>query len=552
MPPRDRPAVEASGWRGVVAVVVAGSVVAACAHAPARVALPDSGSASCVPAGEPGGGAGDTLSVSAPGPIGRRAGGPSPARRLARRQLLGTLVRVDCRGRVRPGLAATWERRDEGRRWVFRLRGEGASDAGGAGRPGGPPAAGGGRPPSAAEIVRAWQRDHLRGGGGRPSPLEGASAVATGPRTLEVTLPRPHPSPAFFADPRFAVGGRGDRSPPLAAGSHLLEAPAVSDAGGAGAFRLAPRGGDGPRLSVVPHATPSWPGGPDPRDLLDRALDVLVTRDAPTLAYARTLDAYRTAPLPWRLTYVLAVPAGVPSAPPGGGAAARAGDVPAPGERPGGGPDDAGLRAALARDAVPAEARASRPPHWWTAACEADGSAAVAGDASPGAPPPPPAADPGSRDAAGAGGAAPRLVYPAGDPVARSLASRLGALAGSGSTARRDGEGPVRSALAAVGGGPAPVRAVGLEGRRWRAALLDGGEAGYVIPLPRRALAPCTARDRLGRRAPWLGRAGARLVPLVDTRPRLVLRRGVAGLVLDWDGVPRLAGARREEPGGDR
>lgn len=550
MPPRGRRPRIASGSCGAVAAAVAGSLLAGCAHTPGSVALPDPGSASCLPAGAPGAGSsGDTLTVSAPGPIGPRAGGSSPARRMARRHLRGTLVRVDCAGRVRPGLAASWDRRDGGRRWLFRLQGKEGGPGGTASGSRDPRRAGdGGGLPSAPQIVRAWQRAHVGGGRGRPSPLEGASAAATGPRTLEVTLDRPHASPGLFAGPRFAVGGAGAAGRSLAAGSHRLEAPPPEDGPGSGAFRLAPRGTDGPHLSVLPHATPGWPRGPEPRDLLDRGVDLLVTRDAATLGYARTLEAYRTAPLPWHRTYVLAVPAGDPAGPaPATGARADRGPA-APGAPPGGGEADAGLRRALARDAVPVEARAARPPHWWTAACEAPGETTGRRGAPAGDPTPAASGSGAARPVPHRGGAAPRLVYPAGDPVARSLASRLGALAGSGA-AQEDGSGPVRSALAALGGGTVPVRAVGLEGEEWRAALLDGGEAGYLIPLPRRALAPCAARERVRRRIPWIGGAGTRVVPLVDTRPRLVLRRGVAGVALDWDGVPRLAGARRESAG---
>ena len=45
--------------------------------------------------------------------------------RLLFRQLYETLVRVDCMGRVRPGLAASWRLDGDGRTWIVTLR-EGA------------------------------------------------------------------------------------------------------------------------------------------------------------------------------------------------------------------------------------------------------------------------------------------------------------------------------------------------------------------------------------------------------------------------------------------
>src|SRR5207249_1841429 len=46
----------------------------------------------------------------------------SDAERLVFRQLYETLVRVDCSGRVTPGLADSWVSSDSGRRWTFSLR----------------------------------------------------------------------------------------------------------------------------------------------------------------------------------------------------------------------------------------------------------------------------------------------------------------------------------------------------------------------------------------------------------------------------------------------
>ena len=61
------------------------------------------------------------------------------------RQLYETLVRVDCHGRVRPGLAASWRLDANGRTWIVTLR-ENARFSDGA-------------PVTAADVRASWTRD---------------------------------------------------------------------------------------------------------------------------------------------------------------------------------------------------------------------------------------------------------------------------------------------------------------------------------------------------------------------------------------------------------
>lgn len=143
----------------------------------------------------------------------------------------------------------------------------------------------------------------------------------------------------------------------------------------------------------------------------------------------------------------------------------------------------------LARAAVRAEARALRDGGWWgeIGACP-DRAAA-----------PPPVA-PGSG----------RLVYDRTDPVARDLAARL------------------------VATGAGPRAAAGVPPDQLGAAIAAGGEAGFVVALPARAADPCRAA------AVYLPPYEARVVPLVETRPRAIVRRGVSGVVIEWDGTARI------------
>jgi hypothetical protein len=154
--------------------------------------------------------------------------------------------------------------------------------------------------------------------------------------------------------------------------------------------------------------------------------------------------------------------------------------------------DSAAFNADLARDAVRVEARAAEGPFWWT--------------------------DPGRcseiRERATASPAAPRVAASStGDPVGRAIGERLVALSGK--------------AMRLIDGVYAgtPVTAI-----RW-----DLGTA-YVVPLPRSTLAPC--RDI----AAWP--SGATVVPLIETRRSVIVRRGVPLLTVDFDGRLRAVEAR--------
>ncbi len=153
------------------------------------------------------------------------------------------------------------------------------------------------------------------------------------------------------------------------------------------------------------------------------------------------------------------------------------------------GSDSAGFRAALARDAVAGEARGAEPPFWWNdrPSCET-------------------AASPSTGDTARAGAT---VVYPRDDRMARGLAERI-------------------VALAKVPG----TSALGLGSTELAASLRAGSARAFVIPLPRQSLLPC--RDSAG----WP--LGASVVPLVDARSTLILRRDHPALAVDWDGTVRL------------
>jgi extracellular solute-binding protein (family 5) len=206
--------------------------------------------------------------------------------------------------------------------------------------------------------------------------------------------------------------------------------------------------------------------GTDPRDALDRGADLVVTRDPALVDYMAGRPEFTTFPLPWSRTYVLAQPAGAQPIEAGRGDAERR---------------------SLARDAVSADARAAEPPFWFreVAACPA-------------------------RLAFGPTPGSSRVAYTRGDEVARGLAERIVALAGSGTR----------------------LSAAALEPADFATLLRTGSDQAYVVALPRHTLAPCRES------AAWP--AGARIQPLIDTRAHAIVRKGAPPLAVEWDGTVRV------------
>lgn len=492
------------GHAGAVAGLLAAALLAACSAGPGRVALPDPGPGACGPDERPRGAPAGTLTVVADGPARplRLPRARTPAERLLVRHLHRSLVGVDCRGRLRPDLAESWRREEDGRRWRFRLRAPDGS---------------GGDTITAADVAASWQEVRLADPGAPPSLLDSLEVRTPAPRTLVVEAPRPLASPAVFARPVFAVAG-----PPTsggwagATGPYRPVRPALGPGGPSadGLLTLRPAGTrPGPVLRIAP-------ASPDRgRDLLDAGADVVLSRDPGLLAYAGSLEGMAVRPLPWDRTYLLLVP-------PGAVAPGTADTADAPGAL-------AGLRRSLARHAVRGAARPAPSRGWWSGAgCgpaeDADVSGGPARRLRAGGGRPPSGTRGEGRDV---------LVRPAGDRAAADLAGRLVAVAG------RAGSALPWTAGAAPGRTAAPDRGA------FRRHLRAGDAGGYVVAVPHRVLDVCGALAALRAQVPWLDHPGARAMPLVTTRPSLALRRELAGLRIDWDGVPRLGGVvRRAAP----
>ena len=226
----------------------------------------------------------------------------------------------------------------------------------------------------------------------------------------------------------------------------------------------------------------------DLRDLLDHRVDMLLTRDRATLDYAATLPRFEAVPLAWQHTHVLLAPGRSRTAPSLS--------------------DEA--RQVLAADAVRGEARGAQGPFWW----ESWASCGLA------------ASPPGRSQSS----PIPRVVYDATDGVARDLAERFVGLTrapGAAATAVLDLIAPDHPRRTFE-------RATGLTGAALTVAQRRGADSGYIVSLDKRSPAPCRELHVLLERAPWLD--PDTIVPLVETRRRAIVRRGVAGITAEWDG----------------
>jgi hypothetical protein len=178
--------------------------------------------------------------------------------RLVFRQSWEPPVELDCRGRPRPGLAASWSRDSSGRTWTLVLRDGLTTDSG--------------APVTAADLAGRWRSTEVAVAALRLSGVE--QVVALDSRRLALTFKAPSTElPALLADPALALPQALHRRPELV-------------------FR---------------------PAGSDPRDALDRWADLLETSDPVLLEYAGRRAEFATLLLPWSRAYVLVVPAGQPA-----------------------------------------------------------------------------------------------------------------------------------------------------------------------------------------------------------------------------------------------
>ncbi|HEX6308507.1 MAG TPA: ABC transporter substrate-binding protein [Longimicrobiales bacterium] len=373
------------------------------------------------------------------------ATGARAASRHIAAQIYDTLVRLDCTGTLVPALATSWSS-DDGRTWSFQLeRGAAFHD---------------GSPVTAAAVARAWMDAAVPGL---------AEVAAAGQHELRVTL-HERSDAHIFAHPSLSiarpVGGAWPAGTgsfvPAGTGSELVLLKRTADARAPDTIELRRIRGDA-------------------RAAIDAGVDVLVSGSADVVAYARARADYSLAALPWTRTYILLTPS------------VDAEPVPPP----------AAALAALAHDAVRADARPAQAPFWWESCATAQRGPTVQGRAS-------------------------EIVYLRDDESGRELAERIAALVwpqGSAPAWLRDRL-PDGYTLPRV----TPMDEAGLQ-----VALQQGSALAAIVSSPRMRGMDC---DDAGVVAD-----GWSVLPLIDTRDYLIHRAGSGRIGVDGYGTIRF-GAR--------
>jgi hypothetical protein len=412
-----------------------------------------------------------------------------------------SLIDVDCEGRVVPRLAASWSAEMGGRQWIFTLRDSARFSDGSA--------------VAARHVLEGWAVEPPRGRSASALlATAGATATADSNRIIiSFEDPRTAP-PRLLAHAAFAVLRRlPGNAWPVGTGSYRVDSQTVTAAAGGSSLRLLPvRADGGPVIELRTRAVS------DARDLLDAGVDVVLTSVPAAIAYAGTRAELAAHALPWDRTYaVLSSARRQTTAPPA---------------------DLAALGDLLARDAVRADARGARSDAWWNdlPTCRIDRhNGAVRTAALP----------------------RPRIVYPLDDAVARDLATRIVAVGAFGSQGSREAL-LLGTALPELTADGRVLSAVGLAPPDLAASLHAPLDRAYVVSLPTNPAAPCVALQELIDHAPLLSlvveadsaqpalasgfHLEERLVPLVETRSHLIVRRGTVDIVLGANGTVRLGG----------
>ncbi|HJR62446.1 MAG TPA: ABC transporter substrate-binding protein [Gemmatimonadaceae bacterium] len=414
--------------------------------------------------------------------------------------LYETLIGVDCEGGIVPRLAASWSAEMGGRQWTFTLRDSARfSD---------------GSPAAAAHVIESWA-DDPRSDRSAASLMATAGATATADSNrITISFQDPHPTPPrLLAHPAFAVRRQlPGNAWPMGTGPYRVDSQSLNAARGASAtLRLLPvHTGGGPVIELHTSAAS------DARDLLDAGVDVVLTSVPAAIAYAATRPELAVHPLPWDRTYAILSSS----------------------RRPGTAtPEDlAALGDLFARDAIRTDARGARSSAWWRdlPTCRVatpDGAVRTA-------------ALPRSR-----------IVYAHDDSVARELAARIVAVAAFGSQRSQEAT-LLGAALPELVTSGRMLSAVGLAPAELAVSLRAAFDRAYVVSLPSDPTAPCVALQELIDRAPLVSLAIEReaaepalassfrleeaLVPVVETRSHLIVRRGAVDIELGANGGVRL------------
>ncbi len=412
------------------------------------------------------------------------ANAPHPlneSERLLFRQLYETLVRVDCNGRVGPGLAASWRLDANPSTWIVTLRDKARfSD---------------GTLVTAADVELDWSIGSS-GGELRPEVRRLVRSVSVlDDRTLEIALRSERAdAPLALAHTDLAIARRVSGSLwPVGTRPVRIVPDGATPASGRSVITLIrlpvdstpldrPENLSSVRFIVAP--------GSDLRDLLDEGVDLLLTRQSPALDYAATLPQFVSTPLEWQRTHVLLIPG-----------RARTST-----------PLSAEAREALAHDAVRGEARGALGPFWWQSLPGSGCEVAY------------------SQPRGQAPSTTGRIVYDRSDGAARDLAERLvGLVRASG-----PGAAAILDALLPDRPGRTYQMAAGLTGEALVMARRRGNDAGYIMMFDRRPLDPCREIQAIVDNVGWVD--PETIVPLVDTRLQAVVRRGRSGVTREWDG----------------
>ena len=243
-----------------------------------------------------------TIAVSSPLDFSHAPVPTNQDEQLVFRQLFPGLLRLDCRGELRPALASHWQSDTTGRTWTFVLRS-------------------GTRFPDGSSLsARSIEADWIR----RDSALREAgldSVRAIDDRTLRVTMRDLRDSlPGVFADPLWSV---------------VSDSMATRLSEGRLTVSL------GPGRAVLAIAVA---GTRDLRDALDAGADLVVSGDPQVIDYAARTSELNTYPLPWDRTYAL---------------------LQHPGAQAVSTTLDSTLKLSLVRDVVQTDARPSSDQTWW-------------------------------------------------------------------------------------------------------------------------------------------------------------------------------------------